>query len=93
MGKDDIEKRIYEWNEKNKVSLKTGYIKSQLSWSYRNKIVPPPNYDKDYYKGIGIIPTEEELRYKNPISYIAKKSRQKNMQDKPRRQIKKYKRN
>ncbi|MBA7597086.1 hypothetical protein ES703_04081 [subsurface metagenome] len=93
MNKDELEKRIYEWNEKNTIPLKKGYIKSQLSWSYRNKIVPPPNYDKDHYKGIGIIPTEEELRYKNPISYIAKKSRQKNIQDKPKRQIKKYKRN
>ena len=80
MDKDEFEKRIYEWNEKNTVPLRTGYIKSQLLWSYRNKIVPPPNYDKEYYKGIGIIPTEEELRYKNPVSYIVKKSRQKNIQ-------------
>ena len=27
-----------------------------------------------YYKGIGIIPTEEERRYKNPVNYIVKKS-------------------
>ncbi len=91
MNRDDIEKRIYEWNEKNGVPLKKGYIKSQLLWSYRNKVVPPPNYDKDYYKGIGIIPTEEELRYKNPINYIAKKSRQKDTQDKPKRKTKKSK--
>jgi len=80
MDKNELEKRIYEWNEKNTIPLRTGYIKSQLLWSYRNKIVPPPNYDKDYYKGIGIIPTEEELRYKNPVSYVVKKSRQKDMQ-------------
>jgi len=73
--KDELEKRIYAWNKKNKIPLKEGYIKSQLVWSYKNKIVPPPNFDKDYYKGIGVIPTEEELRYKNPISYIIKKSR------------------
>ncbi len=89
VNRDEFEKRIYEWNEKNSVPLKTGYIKSQLLWSYRNKIVPPPNYDKDYYKGIGIIPTEEELRYKNPISYIVKKERQKNMQNKTKHKIKK----
>ena len=74
MDKDELEKRIYEWNKKNKVPLKEGYIKAQLSWSYRNKIVPPPNFDKDYYRGIGIIPTEEEMRYKNPINYILKKN-------------------
>ena len=43
-------------------------------WSYRNKIVPPPNFDKDYYRGIGIIPDEEELRLKNPVTYILKKT-------------------
>ena len=61
MDKDELEKRIYLWNSKNKIPLKEGYIKSQISWSYRNKAVPPPNFDKDYYKGIGIIPTEEEI--------------------------------
>ncbi len=71
--KDELEKRIYEWNKKNEEPLREGYIKAQLFWSYRNKIVLPPNYDKDYYKGIGIIPTEEELRYKNPVNYMAKK--------------------
>ena len=74
MERDELEKRIYEWNKKNPVPLKEGYIKSQLLWSYRNKIVPPPNYDKDYYKGIGIIPTEEEIRYKNPVNYMARKN-------------------
>ena len=73
MDKDELEKRIYDWNKKNQPPLKTGYIKSQLSWSYRNKVVLPPNYDKDYYKGIGIIPTEEELRYKNPVNFVTKK--------------------
>lgn len=75
--KDELEKRIYAWNERNEIPLKIGYIKSQLSWSYRNKIILPPNYDKDYYKGIGIIPTEEEIRYKNPANYIIKKTLQK----------------
>jgi len=71
--KEELEKRIYLWNSKNKVPLKEGYIKSQLSWSYRNKSVLPPNFDKDYYKGIGIVPTDEELRFKNPVNYILKK--------------------
>jgi DNA primase catalytic subunit len=73
MEKEELEKRIYEWNKKNEEPLREGYLQTQLIWSYRNKIVPPPNYDKDYYKGIGIIPTDEEMRYKNPVSYMAKK--------------------
>jgi hypothetical protein len=75
MEKDEIEKRILDWNKKNKPPLKEGYLKSQLIWSYRNKPIPPPNFDKDYYKGIGVIPTEEELRLKNPVNYILKKSK------------------
>jgi hypothetical protein len=78
MEREELEKRIYDWNDKNQISLKKGYIISQLSWSYRNKIVPPPNFSKDYYKGIGIIPTEEELKYKNPANYIIKKTLQSN---------------
>jgi len=74
MERDELEKRIFEWNKKNKLPLKDGYIKSQVAWSYRNKIVLPPNFDKDYYKGIGIVPTDEELKIKNPVNYILKKS-------------------
>lgn len=74
MEKDQIEKEINDWNKKNPTQLDDGYIRAQIMWSYRNKIIPPPNFDKEYYKGIGIIPTEEELRYKNPLNYIVKKS-------------------
>jgi len=74
MEKDELEKRMYDWNQKNEVPLKEGYIKSQLSWSYRNKVVPPYNFDKDFYKGLGIVPTEEELSYKNPVNYVVKKT-------------------
>ncbi len=72
--KQELEKRIYEWNSKNNHQLKEGVIKSQLIQSYKNKIVLPPNFDKDYYAGIGIIPTPEEKRYKNPVSYFVKKT-------------------
>jgi DNA primase catalytic subunit len=74
MERDELETRIYDWNKKNAIPLKDGYIKAQILWSYRNKIVPPPNYDKDYYAGIGVIPTEEEIRCKNPVNYVARKT-------------------
>lgn len=76
--KEELEQRIEEWNKKNEIELKKGYIKSQLIWSYRNKIVPPPNFNKDYYKGIGIVPTKEELRFKNPINFTIRKHAQEN---------------
>jgi len=76
MEKQDMEKRLYNWNEKNLEPLKKGYIKAQLSWSYRHKPLLPPNYNKDYYQGIGVIPTQEERNYKNPVNYTIKKSLQ-----------------
>ena len=75
MEKEELEKRIYDWNKKNKLPLKEGYVKSQIIWSYRNKIVLPPNFDKDYYRAIGVVPTEEELRLKNPVNYVVQKSK------------------
>ncbi len=72
---DEIEKKISEWNEKNNPKLKEGYIKAQLFWHQRQEKILPPNYDKDYYRGIGIIPTDEELRYKNPVNYTIKMTR------------------
>jgi len=75
--REELEKKLEEWNKKNDKPLKAGYIKSQLDWAYRNKKMLPPNYDKPYYKDIGIHPDEEELRLKNPISYVLKKQRRK----------------
>jgi len=74
MEKQELEKRIEDWNKKNQVALKKGYITNQLSWAYRKKPVPPPNFDKDYYKGIGVIPNQEELKSKNPIIYVVRKT-------------------
>ncbi|MGA2130274.1 MAG: DNA primase small subunit domain-containing protein [Candidatus Pacearchaeota archaeon] len=74
MDRKDIEKILHDWNKKNETPLKEGYIVSQMIASFRGKSIPPPNYDKDYYKGIGIVPTEEELRYKNPSSFMIRKS-------------------
>src|SRR3989344_5525460 len=76
MEREELEKRIYDWNSKNNPQLKDIRIKSQFIQSYKNKIVLPPNFDKDYYAGIGIIPTQEEIRYKNPVSYFIKKTLQ-----------------
>jgi hypothetical protein len=72
--KQELEKQIDGWNKKNPEPLHESYIKAQLAWSYRNKVSPPPNYDKDYYKGIGVIPTQEEMKFKNPVNYVLRKN-------------------
>lgn len=74
-SREEIEKKIEEWNKKNKPKLKEGYIISQIDWTFRQKKMLPPNYDKPTYKDIGIIPDDEEIRLKNPVSYTIRKSR------------------
>jgi len=74
MEKDELEKRIKDWNKKNKTPIKEGYIKSQLSWSYRKKPMMPPNC-KEFYQGIGVCDPDDFCRLiKNPASYLIKKS-------------------
>ena len=74
MDKEELEKRIYDWNKKNEVPLKEGYIKSQLSWSYRKKPIMPPNC-KEFYQGIGVcVPDDFCGRIKNPVNYVVRKS-------------------
>ena len=71
---EEIRTKIEEWNKKNYTPLKEGYTKAQLMWYSKNKTKMPPNFDKSYYRDIGIVPTEEELKAKNPVSYVIKKS-------------------
>ncbi len=71
----EIEQKITEWNKKNKPPLREGYIKSQLNWTMRQKIMLPPNCDKEYYKGIGVCePDELCTKIKNPVNYVVRKS-------------------
>ena len=73
MDRDELEKRIYDWNEKNEVPLKKGYIKSQLAWSFKRKQIMPPNC-KEFYKGIAVCsPDGLCSRIKNPVNYVVKK--------------------
>ena len=74
MDKEELEKRIFEWNKKNKPSLNEGYIKSQLSWSYKKKPIMPPNC-KEFYQGIGVCqPDMFCSKVKNPVNYTIKKN-------------------
>lgn len=74
MEKEELEKRIYEWNEKNEIPLKKGYIHSQLVWSYRRKPIMPPNC-QEFYKNLGVCNPEGICkRIKNPINYVIRKN-------------------
>ena len=95
--KEEVEKRVKDWNANQEDSLKEGYIIAQLNWHKVNpKKVPPPNYsNKAYYADIGIEPEENILRmFKNPVTQtvrrfklskkkIKKKKKQKKKDSKP----------
>ncbi len=41
--REELEKRIYDWNKLNVPPLNDGYIKTQISWSFRKPATMPPN--------------------------------------------------
>lgn len=76
--KDEIEKIIYSWNEKNEPKLPTGYIKSQVSWALKKKPIMPPNC-KEFYQGVGVCsPDSLCQKIKNPVNYVVRKNFQLN---------------
>lgn len=71
---NDIERKIFEWNELNYLPLKKGYILSQLNWYKRNPNRLPPNFDNSIYKDLMVDkPDKLALQTKNPVSYAIKK--------------------
>ncbi len=73
---NQIETKIWEWNERNEEPLREAYIKSQLRWhENREEIVPPPNYDSNgYYKDMQVYEGDSlEEKVSNPVSYVFRK--------------------
>jgi DNA primase catalytic subunit len=64
---EEINKRVKEWNEKNKPPLREGYVKSQIDWHLKQKKkILPPNYANDaFYRDIGLI--KDKPKNKNPL--------------------------
>lgn len=70
-----INDKIAEWNKKNEVQLKEGYIRSQIDWHLKQKKkILPPNYSNDsFYRDLGLL--EEKPKFKNPIVEVIRASR------------------
>jgi DNA primase catalytic subunit len=71
---EEIEKKVYEWNEKNKPPLRANYLRTQLRWHFRqDRNLLPPNCDsKNFYEDMQLKDACEEclkLGIKNPINY------------------------
>ena len=73
-----IEKRLIEWNKKNKEPLRDTLLVGQVRYhKQRKQKILPPNCDNDmYYKGFHVC-TPDNLcaRIKNPVNYAVIKSR------------------
>jgi DNA primase catalytic subunit len=76
--KDELEKILYSWNEKNNPKLQKGYIQSQISYALKKKSILPPNC-MEFYQGIpACFPDELCKLIKNPVNYVVKKNFQSN---------------
>jgi hypothetical protein len=70
---DMIEKRINEWNAKNKEPLRENYIVGQLRYhkQQRKQVMPPNCENEAYYKSLGIYCENENHRIiKNPVQRV-----------------------
>ena len=77
---DMIEKRLREWNAKNKESLREVYILGQLRYHKQmQKKILPPNCDNEMYmKDIGVDKLCGELHkrgIRNPVQYTMKRAK------------------
>mgnify|MGYP001573670504 CR=1 FL=1 len=71
---NEIEKRIFDWNELNYKPIKKGYIISQLNWYKKNSNRLPPNFNNPIYKDLGVDkPDKLAMETKNPVSYAVKR--------------------
>jgi len=79
---DKIEKKLIEWNKKNKPPLPERYIRTQYRWHNRQKrnILPPNCEHQNFYVSMGVhLPDEvckgwtKEVTLKNPVNYPFRK--------------------
>ncbi len=73
-----IEKRIFEWNEKNYPPLRANYVRSQLRWHFRQdrNLLPPNCVNDNFYKAMGLFDLCNEMHalgVKNPVNWPYKK--------------------
>ncbi len=90
---DTIEKRLKEWNEKNKEPLREVYYSGQIRYhkQQKKKILPPNCSNKNYYIDLQICTPDGLCRHiKNPVNYaIVKAKSLQEEQNKPKRRKKK----
>ncbi len=82
LSDEEIKKKIDEWNKLNFTPLREGYVRAQLSWFEKHGNALPPNCDKTYYKEIGVCSPDFLCgKIKNPVNYVVKKVRLREMKE------------
>ena len=72
---EEIEKKIYEWNNRNKPPLRESFLRTQLRWHFRQErnLLPPNCENPTFYKDYGVCKPDETCLsgnpIKNPINY------------------------
>jgi DNA primase large subunit len=73
---EEIEKRMFEWNKKNKPPLRESLIRTHLKWHFRQRrnLLPANCTNELFYKSIGVCNPDEICKLvKNPVTYPFKK--------------------
>ena len=76
-GYDEIEKKLIEWNEKNKEPIRMNYLLGQLRYhkQIKKKALPPNCDNAMYMKDMGVCrPDNFCPRIKNPAQYTTRKA-------------------
>ncbi|MCJ7816918.1 MAG: hypothetical protein MUP55_03610, partial [Candidatus Aenigmarchaeota archaeon] len=91
-GWADIEKLIFEWNQKNKPPLKENYIRGQIRWHKMQKrdILPPGCMNTGWYESFGVCKPDNYCggpakTVKNPVNYPWRRMRTPGTKKKARR--------
>ncbi len=74
--REELEKRILQWNRKNRPPLRDNYVKTQLKWfeRQRRELLPPNCDNQQFYKSFGACkPDGKCKKIKNPAVYPFKK--------------------
>lgn len=75
---EDIEKKIFEWNEKNLPPLRASFLRTQLRWHFRQErnLLPPNCDNQTFYPDFGVCEPDNlckdgsgEVSIKNPVNY------------------------
>ncbi|MEM5802315.1 MAG: hypothetical protein QXQ18_02950 [Candidatus Aenigmatarchaeota archaeon] len=79
-----IEKKVFEWNERNSPPLRTNYIRSQLRWHFRQErnLLPPNCQHENFYLSLGLYQLCEAAGLhrqgiKNPVNWSIRQLTQK----------------